>query len=216
MKNCFSIHKTNLIGIIALAAVLVYGAAGETLGKEEVMEISGTAEFEAPTNMPAVSVKGKSSATLGRVTVSRAVDGMLLEHIDASMPIKTLSTGMAVRDEHMRKLIFTGADGQAPDLHFEAEKSECASRGGGQEFTCLVSGKLSIRAVSRPLAVQFKVRQAGQWAFKAAGEAVVKLSDYEIPQPAQFGVKVSNEVKLRLEFTGRQRPAESSSLRGAR
>ncbi len=214
MTNCFSIHKTKLTGLAALMTLFVCAAAAETLGKEEVVEISGTTEFEAPTNMPAVSVKGKSNATQGHVTVSRALDGMLLEHIDASMPIKSLTTGMAVRDEHMRKLIFTGADGQSPDLHFEADKSECTGR--GQEFTCQVSGKLSIRAAARPLSIQLKVRQAGQSAFKAAGEAVVKLSDYEIPQPTQFGVKVANEVRLRLEFTGRQRPAESSSLRGAR
>jgi hypothetical protein len=32
----------------------------------------------------------------------------------------------------------------------------------------------------------------------AEGEGVVKLSDYGIPQPEQLGVKVANEVKLKL------------------
>src|SRR5438046_1948135 len=121
MTNCFSIHKVNLTGLAALMTLLACAATAETAGKEEIVEISGTTEFEAPTNMPAVSVKGKSSATQGRVTVSRAPEGMLLEHIDASLPIKSLTTGMAVRDEHMRKLIFTAADGHAPDLPFEAD-----------------------------------------------------------------------------------------------
>ena len=213
MTNYFLIHPTKFTAVCALAALLVSGAAGESLGREEVVEISGTTEFEAPTNMPAISVKGKSSAAQGRVIVSREPDGILLEHIEASIPIKSLSTGMAVRDEHMRKYVFTAADGQAPDLRFEADRAECSGRAGSQEFNCQVSGNLSIRAVSRPFAIHLKVRQTGgQPAFKAAGEAVVKLSDYEIPQPTQFGVKISNEVKLRLEFIARQRPAESSSL----
>jgi polyisoprenoid-binding protein YceI len=217
MTNYFLIHPTKFTTVCGLAALLVYGAAGETPGRVEVVEVSGTTEFEAPTNMPAVSVKGKSGAAQGRVTLSREPDGILLEHIEASIPIKSLSTGMAVRDEHMRKYVFTAADGRAPDLRFEADKAECSGRAGGQEFTCQVSGNLSIRAIARPLAIHLKVRQtSGQPAFKATGEAVVKLSDYEIPQPSQFGVKISNEVKLRLEFTARPRPAESSSLGGAR
>ena len=217
MTNYFLIHPTKFTTVYALAALLVCGAAGESLGREEVVEISGTTEFEVPTNMPAVSVKGKSGAAQGRVTVSREPDGILLEHIEASIPIKSLSTGMAVRDEHMRKYVFTAADGRAPDLRFEAGKAECSGRAGSQEFVCQVSGSLSIRDIARPLAIHLKVRQtSGQLSFKAAGEAVVKLSDYEIPQPSQFGVKISNEVKLRLEFTARPRPAESSSLGGVR
>jgi polyisoprenoid-binding protein YceI len=216
MTNRFSIRKNNSAGFAALSMLLVWGAAADTQNREQLVEVSGVTEFEAPTNMPAVSVKGKSSATRGRVTIARAGDGMTIEHIDVTMPIKSLTTGMSVRDEHMRKLIFTGSDGQAPDLRFEAENAECPSRGGGQEFACIVSGELSIRSMARPLSIQLKIRQAGQSSFKAAGEAVVRLSDYEITQPTQFGVKVANEVKLRLEFTGRERPAESSSLRGAR
>jgi polyisoprenoid-binding protein YceI len=214
MTNYFLIHTTKFTTVCAF---LICGAAAETLGREEVVEIGGTAEFEAPTNMPAVSVKGKSGAAQGRVTVSSQPDGLLLEHIEASIPIKSLTTGMAVRDEHMRKYVFTAADGRAPDLRFEAGKAECSGRAGSQEFVCQVSGSLSIRDIARPLAIHLKVRQtSGQLSFKAAGEAVVKLSDYEIPQPSQFGVKISNEVKLRLEFTARPRPAESSSLGGVR
>jgi len=47
--------------------------------------------------------------------------------------------------------------------------------------TCLVSGQLSIRLLSPGRwRSRLKVRQAGQSAV-SAGEAVVKLSDYEIP-----------------------------------
>jgi hypothetical protein len=57
--------------------------------------------------------------------------------------------------------------------------------------------------------MNLKVKPAGG-AFKAAGEATVKLSDYDIAPPTQFGVKVSNEVKLRCELGSRQRPVESA------
>ena len=188
-----------------------------TAAAPEAVELSGSTEFEAPTNMPAVSVKGKSNAMQGRLTVSRDADGILLERLEAWTPVKSLATGMAVRDEHMRKYIFTTADGQAPDLRFIAEKVECPGGAGAQEFTCQVSGNLTIRGIARPFGVNLKVKQAGgPLSFKAAGDAIVKLSDYEISPPTQFGVKVANEVKLRLEFTSRPGPAETAVSRGGR
>jgi polyisoprenoid-binding protein YceI len=205
MKNIMK----KITALSALATLLVCAAAGGSLGKVEMLDVSGVTEFEAPTNMPAVSVKGKSSSLQGHATVEREADGMLLEHIEMSAPVKTLGTGMAVRDEHMRKLVFTTADGQAPDLRFESEKAVCSPR-GGQEFTCQLEGSLSIRGISRPFAMSLKVKSGGA-AFKASGEAIVKLSDYEIVPPTQFGVKISNEVKLRLELASKQRPVESAN-----
>jgi polyisoprenoid-binding protein YceI len=210
MRNSLYINATKFAGLGAFATLLVCVAAGESVGRKETVEVSGVTEFEAPTNVPAVSVKGKSTSVQGRVTVSHETDGIVLEHIEAWTPVKTLETGMAVRNEHMRKHVFTTPDGQAPDLRFESGKASCPAR-GGQEYICQVAGDLSIHGVARPFTIQLKVRQAGgPGAFKAAGEAVVKLSDYDIPQPTQFGVKVLNEVKLRFEFSGKPRPVESA------
>ena len=39
----------------------------------------------------------------------------------------------------------------------------------------------------------------------------MKLSDYGIEQPSQFGVKTSNEIQLHLEFTGKEGPAAITS-----
>jgi hypothetical protein len=39
--------------------------------------------------------------------------------------------------------------------------------------------------------------------YHASGDSVVKLSTYGIAQPSQLGVWTSDEVKLRLDFTGR-------------
>jgi hypothetical protein len=49
----------------------------------EQLELSGTTEFEAPTNVPAVSVKGKSNAVQGRLMVARDGDKVLLERLEA-------------------------------------------------------------------------------------------------------------------------------------
>ena len=46
------------------------------------------------------------------VRVGSGPDGFVLEHIEAAVPVRRLETGMALRDDHMRKYIFTTAAGE--------------------------------------------------------------------------------------------------------
>src|SRR3977135_100217 len=68
---------------------------------------NGVATFYVPTNITAIEVSGKSTAGQARVKDRQDGHAMTLQHIEAWMPIKSLNTGMGLRDEHMRKHIFT-------------------------------------------------------------------------------------------------------------
>ena len=175
-------------------------------GAPELVEIeSGTAVFHSPTNVPGVEVTGKSTAIAGRVEVKENESGLQVERIEASVPVKSLATGMKVRDEHMRKWIFTDAEGQQPDLHFTAGEATCQRAGNSRDLTCRIAGDLSIRGAARPFHIDLNVKEQPAQALRASGDGVVKLSDYGIPQPSQFGVKSLDEVKLHLEFTAKIR-----------
>src|SRR5262249_31131559 len=145
----------------------------------------GTASFIANTNVPAVSIKGKSTALKAQATAHRDAGGVVIERIQTGVPVKTLQTGIGLTDEHMRKYIFTSNDGQTPDMVFQAENVTCPA---GAQTTCSVGGSLTIRGVSHAFQMPLKLRDEGG-ALKASGESVVKLSDYGIEQPTQFGVK---------------------------
>ena len=124
---------------------------------------------------------------------------------------------MKVRDEHMRKYIFTTADGKEPDLEFAADAVNCTPA-AAHEFTCPVSGSFSIRGVARPFTMQLRVKEQGgsTASYRASGDASVKLSDYGIDPPSQFGVKPTDDVKFHLEFNAKQTVAMSSSRGGER
>jgi polyisoprenoid-binding protein YceI len=131
-------------------------------------------------------------------------DGLHLEKVETSIPVKSIFTGMAIRDEHMRRYIFTTADGRTPDLHFEAAEAACAAQSGRSgEFSCQVSGSLAIRGVARPFSIPLKIRVDGAM-FRATGESSLKLSEYGIEQPSQFGVRTADEVQLHIEFSGKE------------
>src|SRR5258708_2087340 len=104
-----------------------YGAANN--GTTAAVE-GGAASFVVNTTVPGISVKGKSTALEARAVVERGADGLHLENVQASIPVKSLLTGMAIRDEHMRRYIFTTADGKTPDLRFEAAEAVCVAQAG--------------------------------------------------------------------------------------
>ena len=192
--------------VVCLAAVC-HGADSGTAAAVE----GGTASFVVNTTVPGISVKGKSTALEARAVVQRVPDGLHLEKVEASIAVTSLRTGMAIRDEHMRRYIFTTADGKTPDLRFETDQVPCTVQAGrSNEFSCRVSGTLTIRGVARPFSVPLKIRADGA-AFRAAGESAVKLSDYGIEQPSQFGVKTADEIQLHIEFSAREGTAKIAS-----
>ncbi len=194
--------------IVVCLSAASYGAAN--LGTIATVE-GGAASFVVNTSVPGISVKGKSTALEARAVVQRGADGLRLEKMQASIPVKSILTGMAVRDEHMRRYIFATADGKTPDLQFESEGTACAAQAGrSSDFSCQVSGTLAIRGAARPFSIALKVRAEGP-VYRAAGESTVKLSDYGIEQPSQFGVKTADEVQLHIEFSGREAATDNAS-----
>ena len=186
------------------AGAAAQAAPAANAGTPAVVQVlGGTASFEAGTNISAINVHGKSGSLEGRAQVRHSGGVITIERVEATLPVKTITTGMGLRDEHMRKYIFTTEDGRAPDLKYTGEKAECSAapdRAG--ESTCTVSGTLAVRGTERPFAITLKVKRAGD-GYRASGDGTVKLSTYGIARPSQLGVTTADDVKLHLEFTAK-------------
>lgn len=197
--------------LAALAARPALAADGEAASLVEVQK--ATIAFEATTNISAVSVHGKSTALKAEVRLHRDAKQLVVDELIATVPVESLSTGMGLRDEHMKKYVFTTPDGKVPELKFRGANLTCPLE-AGKETTCKLAGMLTVRGVERPLTVALKVRPASSgsgFSYRAAGDGVVKLSDYGIERPSQLGVKCADEVKIRIEFQ-----AQESAGRAAR
>jgi len=163
----------------------------------------GTVNFHVTTNVSAISVHGHSNSLEATVRIHHGPEGTVLENVEASVPEKSLATGMSLRDEHMRKQIFTAPDGQRPDVRFVAARTTCSASGSGRPKICELTGELTIRGIERPFRIALKVSDESK-AFRVVGEAIVKLSAYGIEQPSQLGVRTADDVRLQMEFTARQ------------
>jgi polyisoprenoid-binding protein YceI len=203
-------QKQLTVGLALLMSTGIATAArGQSAGEVTPVEVrGGSASFYVDTNMPALSVHGKSNALEARVRVRNGAQGPQLEQIEARLAVETLQTGLKLRDEHMRKYIFTTSDGQVPDVKFVADKATCA-RASGNESTCQVAGALVIRGTARPFTIALKVTE-DKGSFHASGDSVVKLSAYGIEKPSQLGVHTEDDVKLRLDFTARPAPVATT------
>lgn len=203
-------NVTKMMAIAGLYSTFTFAA--DVTKSADAIQLAvdgGIATFVSPTNVSAISVKGKSNALHAEATVRHTADGLQIEHIAATLPVKSLVTGMGLRDEHMRKYVFTTSDGQTPDLRFEGQNVAC------KVAVCQITGTLTIRGVGHAFTLPVKIKEDGSQ-FKASGEGTVKLSDYGIEQPSQLGVKSTNEVQLHLEFVAKPASARMASNGGVR
>jgi len=204
-----------LILFLSVGIPLAIGQTETTPGApaqpETIVIEHGTAVFSVGTNMPGVTVKGKSESLHANIQIRRVPEGVVLEHIEASLPVKTLGTGISLRDEHMRRYVFTTPAGEIPDMRFEGGNVSCPGVLAGHEAACNISGTLSIRGIPRGFSIMLKIREAnGGPSFRGGGEGLVRLSDYGIDSPSQFGVKTANEIQVHLEI-----PETTSSQKGS-
>src|SRR5581483_1324538 len=139
---CVMKRKSYVCVAAVVLAVSAWGLAAD--GPEPATVESGAISFEAATNVPGIGVKGSSSSFAAQAFVAHEGNELIVEQLHVVLQVKSLATGMKVRDEHMRKYIFVRSDGQMPDVEFKADKTTCA-RTAGDDFTCQAAGQLSIR-----------------------------------------------------------------------
>lgn len=206
--------RIRLLGISLLACSIALPAFAADHESTTIEVHGGTVTFDAATNVSAISVHGKSSALEGHAQVRQTEQGLTIEQVEASVPVTSLATGMGLRDSHMRKYVFTTADGQTPDVKLDAGHAACAPA-AGHEMTCQLSGNLAIRGLLRPFSMTLKINESAG-TFHAAGDADIKLSAYQIERPSQLGVQTDDDVKLHLEFTGHAAASMSAANRSGR
>lgn len=190
------------LGIALVAAGLLVVARQSACAQDPVAVTvqRGTVTFAAKTSVPLTNIEGKSAGLAAQVTVRRVAQGLRLEGIEAWTPVAALTTGMDLRDQHMRERVFTAPDGTTPDVRFASQGAVCSA--AAQEVTCQVPGDLSFRGSTRPLKVTLKVREENG-EFRVTGDSLVKLDEYGVDTSAWGGaVRVENEVQFHFEFTG--------------
>ena len=180
--------KSTLIGLSLAGATIVAGHAW-SVGQGDVrvicpMTIGGSFEV-------------KTTALSGSVTASASGSGAL----DGSFAVdlRTLDTGIGLRNEHLRENYLEVDKGLGFDM---ATLSEIDLKGfnvdapeGKGSFT----GSLTLHGARKTVTGAVDVRQAGA-ALRVKASFPVLLSDYSIPKPRYLGVGVKDTVQVVVVF----------------
>jgi polyisoprenoid-binding protein YceI len=201
-------HSTTARHTLLAFTLLIFAAPSWADDSAELRVTGGSVKFAVTTNILAVSVHGESKAMTASLTLHRMGNQIELENVRATVTPESLTTGMSLRDQHMRKKIFALEDATMPALEFISGKVRCPEPAPGQEAVCTVPGELVLRGARRPFTFSFKVRTEGK-TYRVSADSVLSLSAFGIERPCQLGVCVSDEVKLKLDF----RTNEAAALR---
>jgi polyisoprenoid-binding protein YceI len=187
--------------------------SGGARAEDQAVQITrGTASFVATTNVSAISVHGASDTLTAAANVREEGRELVLERIDARLDAKRLSSGMELRDQHMREKVFTGPDGNVAELRFESAKAVCPAPAAGQVAACDVSGTFFLRGVGRAFHMALKIKPDAQpKSYRVNGDGTLKLTAYGIEPPSQLGIRISDDVKVHVEFVAAVQGGERAS-----
>lgn len=156
----------------------------------------GSIKFTANTNVKMFKFTGEVkdlSSTLVRTQGS-------LSSFELRIPVKSLQTGMGIRDKHMQERIFTASDNSMPDITYKATGADCQPGKSSTEQSCSLKGEMSIRGVKKTVPLTVLLENGS----KVSGSAVIDVLQFEVkPELLQYSeikvdplVRVDFEVKL--------------------
>lgn len=175
---------------------------------------SGISRVAFTSDAPIETVDGVSTATTGNLSVdlanpSRGLTGTV------SIPTASLRTGNDMRDEHLRGSNWFDAE-HNPNISFQLVSTTLAAPlAPGRAVNGRVSGRLTLHGVTRDVTVPVTVRlvpltaehadmaQFGVNAdmLRVQSEFSVRLSDYNVSIFPPLRLKVSNNIRLRVDLT---------------
>jgi len=144
------------------------------------------------------SFDAKTSMLSGSLTSNGA-------HIDGTVvfDLKTLDTGISLRNEHMRDNYLEVGKGAGYDTAALTGIDLKGLNGDAPEGKGSFSGMLTVHGVTKSVSGSAEVRKAGS-GVRVKASFPVNLPDYNIPEPRYLGVGVKNTVQVDVTFTATQ------------
>lgn len=198
-------------------AVLVFFSAISSSSAEPTKFIvddpGGRNTVEFNSEAPIEVIVGTTNQISGNITfdpmdVQQAVSGRI------TVDLNTLTTGIALRDEHMKSDGYLNtAIYPLAEFDFDSPlKSDITKIEPGKPFDFVLGGKFSLHGVTRSITVTGKasyfkeVKELVDYGYPGDmisfnGAFQVKLSDYNINRPQMLMMKLAEDINVRVNFT---------------
>lgn len=165
-------------GLSSFATTTPAATAGKTMTIE-----TGKVEFLAVGKPSFLKVKGEGVTPTGTMTVTNdKASG------EFSFDLTKLSTGIEMRDEHMKeKYLEVGKHPKAIVRFKDVEVKDGAAKGA-------IPAELELHGQKKPITMDAELKNG-----KATGKFKIKLSDYAIEIPKYSGITIADDVDVTIE-----------------
>ncbi len=203
-------HLSEVVAAVAVIFVLTSAfAAGKTASAPAasssasakamtipVQSDHGKLEFHAVGRPSMIKVNGEGKGPQGALTVSgNKVSG------DLTFDLTTLSSGISMRDEHMKDRYLEVGKFPSAKLHLtEVNLPAAWSMKSPAIKDVVFKGDLTLHGVTKPIEGKFEISGA-ESTFSARADFEVKMDEYGIEIPKYLGITVKNDVPISLSMT---------------
>lgn len=206
MKSFLSLSLATLVGLTA--------AAANATDYEVLTSPLSTASYTSDADLETIS--GTSVQVSG--TISTDLKDPAKTSGTITIPVTSLVSGVAMRDEHMAGKDWLNA-AQFPNITFAIKslklKGDNKTLTAGSSVQADATGEFTLRGVTKtitiPVRASYREVAAGQ-VYGLEGNILriettfsIKLSDYGVNIPAPLTAKVANELSLTVKATAKQK-----------
>jgi polyisoprenoid-binding protein YceI len=180
---------------LAQARPVTFNLDGKNARKQITFESKAPVEY----------IEGEALEVGGMVTVDYDRPGLALR-ASISVPVRSMTTGMEKRDEHMRLPEWLN-EPRYPAIRFELDPVDPKklSARGKDAWAGTVAGTFYLKGVTKKIAVPVTIRRDGEERLIVEGRFPVRLSDHNIRGPITMrviGMKVSETVQVNFKLVG--------------
>jgi len=185
----------NFGALMTMSLLLGLYATPADAQTQELRVSNGRATFTS--DAPLETINGTTTRVAGSVSVDLANPGAASGTL--IVPVASLRTGIALRDEHLQGANWLNAASH-PNITLQVTAFEGASDfTGGERVSFRIRGNMTIKGTTRPV----NIRAQGQLrdgAFLVRARWRIRLSDYGVSIPAAVQAKVNNEIVVSVNI----------------
>jgi polyisoprenoid-binding protein YceI len=138
----------------------------------------------------------KISGTTSDLTVND--DGTV---VDVIVPLANLSTGISLRDKHMRDKYLDVA--HFPNAELQVQRASLRIPAVGADATADGQGTFKLHGKSKAVSYHYTAKHDAS-GFTVTGTVHVNITDYGIEQPSYLGVSVKPGVDVSVSFQAKE------------
>jgi polyisoprenoid-binding protein YceI len=135
----------------------------------------------------------KINGTTSDLSVSEDAGG----NVVVSVPLSNLTTGIGLRDQHMREKYLEVP--KYPAATLAIARAALKWPAAGQKIDGDAPGTLTLHGQTRPVSVHYDVKAEGAW-FSTHGKFRINMNEFGISVPSYLGVTVKPDIEVNASF----------------